>query len=382
MKRVLITGLGPVSSVGCGREAFWQGLAAEGCRLPEPGQDHARLCLGSQAPVRLQNFRIGDYLQSEKPYLDPSSAYALAAASLAIQDGRLDPRTLARAGLVLGSAFGSLETLTRFAEGLFTKGPRLVKPVLFPHAYANTAISLVAMEFGIRGYHLHFASGFISGTAALLAAFDAIRQGAVDVALAGGYDAISETLLAGWVACGWTAPSADPAASDPAKVRADGLCPPAEGAGIVMLESREHALARQAPIYGELIEGALTATKPGEASRPLSMAIRDAMRQALRRAGGSPNEVRLLSAASNGMPAVDSAEAEAVEEIFGRSRPPVVRWKQKLGETMAAAGPLHVIAALGRPASASAPHGPVLINSVDPGGAVGTLVLASGGGAI
>lgn len=220
--RVVITGVGPVSAIGIGREEFAAALAAG-----ESG------VIGDPPVARVEEFRIEDYLTSQKTYLDRCSEFTLAACALALKDAGLDVAGQPhwRAGLSLGTAYGCLDTLQRFTATLFQKGPRLANPLLFSHAYANTPASLAAIEFNLAGYHAVFTDGPASGGMAIAAAAEALRADRADYVLAGGADALSEPVLA--------LPTENDAA-------------PGEGAGVVVLETIAHAKERDAIIRGEI----------------------------------------------------------------------------------------------------------------------------------
>jgi 3-oxoacyl-[acyl-carrier-protein] synthase II len=237
MKRVVITGIGPVSAIGIGREAFFGALRERRSGIAPVTAFEA----GGRRAGEVKNFTVADYLESQKNYLDRSSELAFAAMSLALEDADLDPKSCSSDALLLGSAYGNLATMSLFFADFVQKGPRLVKPVLFPHTYSNTTISLLAMEYNLAGYHANFSAGTVSSACALVEGFDLIRQGRQTRALAGGFESLSALLLSGLHAAGSLA-DAD----------GQGGFVPGEGAGIVVLEEREQALARGARILGEV----------------------------------------------------------------------------------------------------------------------------------
>jgi len=349
-RRVVITGVGPVSAIGTGRDAFSAAIVAGKSGiivekdLPSPNPP------GSHRYAPVKDLRVEEYLESPKAYLDRSSQFAFAATALALEDASLDPTP--DMGIVLGTAFGSLETMTVFFDGFLEKGPRFAKPFLFPHAYANTAISLLAIEYGLKGFHLSLASGFISGAAAVAEGFEQVRNGRSAVVLAGGYEALSPALLHGLRLAGWT--------GDVAGVDDPGHLAPGEGAAVLVLEDREHALARKARVLGEI-------TGVG-----LSGDIADALRAAM----GTSSTPPVVCAAADGLPEVDKPEDLALHSCFGKAAPAVVRAHKRLfGETFGAGGALEVAAAislLGAQKATSA-----LVNSVDPGGSAVCLFLTA-----
>lgn len=383
-REVVITGVGPVCAWGAGAA---DALAA--LRDPEPLV---------QPTVRFDaldpNLRLGEvleldsepYLVGTKTYLDRASEMALVALGLALEHAGLDVRAcdMARTGLSLGTAFGGLETMTRFHEDVLTKGPRFAKPFLFPHTYANTAASLAAIDYGLTGYHNSFAAGGVSSALALLDAVDRIAADEADVMLAGGYDALSEALLTGLQAAGRLA-EVDP--------EEDACCRPyaeppvglfaGEGAAVLVLESRAHAAARGARVLARVAGG-------------------DARTDAdllWSRVGASlaPDRCGLLAAADGS--ACDAREAAILARLGARRPACVSGLAPILGQTFGAASALQVATAalvldagdLALPpffgaadavvgAAAGDPPAGMLCAAMDPGGMLALLAIARDAG--
>jgi 3-oxoacyl-[acyl-carrier-protein] synthase II len=349
MKRVVITGIGPVSAIGIGREAFFDALRARRPGLAPIAAFEAGGLLGGE----LRAFNVADYLESQKNYLDRSSELAFAALSLALEDADLDPKGCPEAALLLGSAYGNLATMGLFFADFVQKGPRLVKPVLFPHTYSNTTISLLAMEYGLAGYHANYAAGTVSAACALAGAFDLIRQGRETLAFAGGFESLNPILHAGLKAGGLLA-GADGA----------GGIVPGEGAGLLVLEERDRALARGARILGELAGAGLTG----------GGRIGEAMEAAWAQAGWEGIGPDLIVSHANGSPDLDRLEAAAIADFRGRHPGGRVESIKPLtGETFGGGGALQAMAALGAGA------GRVLANSLDAGGQSVCLALTGAG---
>ncbi|MHB8995431.1 MAG: beta-ketoacyl synthase N-terminal-like domain-containing protein [Armatimonadota bacterium] len=233
-RRVVITGLGPISAIGIGREDFAAGLreGREGRRAPE------RL-VGRGLPLLAEclDFVVEDYLESEKTYLDRCSELTLAACALAWQDAGIDWRELdhTRVGLCLGTAYGCLDSVENMTARVQKKGVRFGSPVIFTHSFANSPTSLAAVEYQLEGPTSTFCVGEASASSALDFAARIIGDGRAEVVLAGGVEALSLSLL-GYL----------------------GLKPPAwvpgEGACLFVLESEEHAAARAATVLAEVVE--------------------------------------------------------------------------------------------------------------------------------
>jgi len=224
MTSVVITGIGPVSAIGIGRAAWQAGLAGG-----ESGVSPLSLFPADHPTAEVRNFDLDALLPSVKTYLDRASAFTLAAGQLALADAGLTPETIdrRRAGVVLGSEFGCLNTMQIYTAALQQKGARLANPLLFSHMYVNTPTSLAAIEFGLGGHHGTFA-GSGAGRQALESAVEALQLGRADMLLAAGVDAISEPLYRALAAEGTL----------------DG--PLGEGACALVLETAECAAARGA----------------------------------------------------------------------------------------------------------------------------------------
>ena len=360
-RRVAVTGAGPVSAIGIGCEAFFDAL-----KNARSGLAPISLFALDGLPVGgITDFNVEDYLETPKAYLDRSSEFAFAAMNLAMADAGLDTDSPARrrTGLVLGSAYGSLGTMELFFNDVLDKGARFAKPFLFPHTYSNTAISLLAIEYGLTGPHLNFASGYVSAANAIIAGYDLVRAGRADIVLAGGYESLSEAMLKGYLAGGVLRSDA---------AREHGGMIPGEGAGIVVLEELEHARAREAHVYAELTGAGMRSGAHISSGNTAAESLAAVMSAAL---GGS--RPGCISAAANGYPRLDAAEATAIAATLGRNSDdvPVSNIKSMIGETMGAAAALQAIAALHLLEAGGQTTHSVLVNSLDPGGAAAALLL-------
>jgi 3-oxoacyl-[acyl-carrier-protein] synthase II len=223
MTSILLTGLGPVSPIGIGRDAWRLGLKEERCGIGECS------IFALDTPVaEVRGLDIDAILPSQKTYLDRASEFALAAGQLALRDAGLTPQCCDRwrAGAVFGTEFGCLSTMYTYTAALQQKGARLANPLLFSHMYANAPASLAAIEFGFGGHHGTY-TGKDAGLQALEAAQEALLIGRADVILAVGVDVLSEALVRALLAHGSLG---------------DDL--PGEGACAVVLETADHAAAR------------------------------------------------------------------------------------------------------------------------------------------
>lgn len=349
MNDVVITGLGPISAIGIGREDFLNGIEEERTAIRPLERLPAERWPGLLAAECL-DFAVEDYLESEKTYLDRASELALAACHLALDDAELNRAAIDpdRFGLALGTAYGCLDSMARHTDRLAQKGARFTSPVIFQHSYANTPTSLCAIEYDIQGPAATFCDRALSGATALQYAFDVLRSGGADVMLAGGVEALSEPLLRAWQEAGML--------DDPGFV-------PGEGAGLVLLETAEHAAARGAAIQGRLRSVAVAwDPEPWEAGTR-------AMHAALEGAGDSaPARVFYCT---EGLASLEGLRLELVPETVRGAE--TLLPETALGQTFAAEPGLSIAWACGA-------AGETLITSVDPGGGAAAVALDAGAG--
>ena len=396
-QRVVITGIGPVTAVGSGREAF-----ADALRGATPAVGVVSLfptdAFTHDTAAEIRDFNVEDYLESEKAYLDRSSEFALAAMALALEDADMDVGSIDRHGaaLLFGSAYAGMNTMKLFYADVIDKGPRHAKPFLFPHTYSNTAISLLAIEYGLDGYHLNFASGMVSGALAVLEAYDLVSSGRCAVAFAGSSEALSEPVFGACAQAGLLANGP----CRPFDIKHDGFVP-GEGAAVLVIESLEHARDRGAHVMVEILGGgSASAARDGNGQLLLEDAVRRSVRTALASLPTATAGVDYVCAHANGSPAQDTLEAQAIASECSSARPAVSSIKSLIGETWGASGALQVSAAA---AAISTDHVPAtrgltqpeadtgldfvmepgrdtplhtaLANSIDPGGGVVALAL-------
>ena len=215
-ERIAICSSGFVSALGIGAEeagATW--AEGESACFPSPGLP-APVGVADDTAGVVPPFDPDAILPTAKAYLDRQSLLAMAAASLAMPEGRAGVAP-DRFGIAHGTAWGAAETLARFWADCREKGPRLVKPMLFPHTYANAAASLISIEWELRGFHANFAGGANASSFAIAAAVDALRRREADAVLAGGSEALSQER--------WSTFAAQTHA-----------CPPGEGAAFFRLK--------------------------------------------------------------------------------------------------------------------------------------------------
>jgi 3-oxoacyl-[acyl-carrier-protein] synthase II len=327
-RRVAVTGLGALTCAGIGVDALWEALtksvAPPSKRIAPFDASH----LGGPKELRR---------------LDPFALYALMAADEAwIQSGLQGP--IVDAGSIVTTGIGGLQTTISQDQVLNEKGPDRVSPFLVPMMMPNAATAAVSMRFGLGGPCETVTTACAAGTHAIGNAARLVASGRCNVAVAGGAEAvIVEIAIAGFA--NMTALS-NKEFSQPFDVKRDGFVM-GEGAGVLILEEWDHALARGATIYAEVIGAASTAdahhiTAPDPTG---SGAIR-CMELALADAGLRPADVSHINAHGTSTELNDLAEAVAVRHVFGEHAPPVTSIKGHLGHSLAAAGALEGVASV------------------------------------
>jgi 3-oxoacyl-[acyl-carrier-protein] synthase II len=342
-RRVVVTGIGPVTPVGTGVDEFWSGLLSgrNGIRTIT-AFDHSDL------PVSVAG-EVSDFDASR--WLDPKELrrtdrfvhYALAAADLAWADAGEPEVPAERAGVIFATGIGGIQTLLAQHSVLLEKGPGRVSPFMVPALMANAASGHIAMRRGFTGPNLCTVSACSSSNHALGESLRYIRDGYVDVAIAGGSEAATLPLtVAAFAQMTALTKNPDPErASRPFDAGRDGFVL-SEGGCALVLESEEHALARGARIYCEVAGyGAsddafhITAPDPKGSGAALAMAW------ALRDAGEEPSAVTYVNAHGTSTPLNDAAETAAIKATLGDEvahRIAVSSTKSMTGHMLGAAG--------------------------------------------
>jgi len=345
MRRVAVTGIGVVCSLGSGKDAFWSSLC----------EGRGGVSLITQMDTSDLTCRIGSEVADFDPsvYMDPKEAkrndrythFAMAATRLALKDAGWstpfpEPE---KVGVLIGSGIGGMNTIEQQSRVLFEKGPRRVSPFMITSLISNMAGGIVAIDVGARGPNYGVVSACASGSHALGESLKAIQLGEADVMIAGGSEAaITRLGYAGF--CSMKAMSTrndDPAtASRPFDKERDGFVM-GEGAGVLILEEWESAKARGANILAELAGYSATCdayhiTAPDPEARGLSVALELAMK----RAGVPLTDVDYINAHGTSTPFNDRVETAAIRKVFGSDadRLAVSSTKSMTGHLLGAAG--------------------------------------------
>lgn len=350
-KRVVVTGMGAVTPLGTGVDAFWQGLLAG-----RSGIDLVTRIDVSDLPTKVagevKDFLPEDFIDhKEAKRMDRFTQFAVAGAKMALEDAGINPENLAkdRVGVVLGSGIGGMETLLEQIEVKREKGPGRVSPFFVPMMITNMAAGQIAITFGITGPNLTVVTACASGTNAVGEAFRMIQNGAADLVITGGTEAaITSMAFAGFCSMkAMSKESAEPAkASRPFDKNRDGFVM-GEGAGILLLESLESAQKRQARIYAEVLGYGstadayhITAPAPGGVGAAKAMAI------AIEDAGLKPEEIDYINAHGTSTDLNDKYETMAIKEVFREhaAKLAISSTKSMTGHLLGAAGGIEAIA--------------------------------------
>ena len=343
MNRVVVTGIGVVSPVGSTREEFWSGLVEARSGIgPITRIPTERLNIRIAAEVR--DFDPAQHFDSKRlGMMDRFSQFAVVAARAAVKDAQLDitEEIALSAATIVGNGAGGMNTLDDAFLRLYGQNSSRSHPLTIPRLMANAPSSLISMDLGLKGPTFTIASACASGTHAIGQAFQMVRTGQAQVALAGGTEAcITVGTMKAWEAL--RVMSAD--TCRPFSRNRSGLVL-GEGGAIFVLEPREHAAARGALIYGEIKgfgmsadAGDITAIDPSGAARAISAALTDAK--------VNPDEMDYVNAHGTATALNDKGETIALHKAFGDSaeRLAVSSSKAVLGHSLGAAGALEFAA--------------------------------------
>ena len=352
-RRVVVTGLGVVSSLGLGAETYWRALK-EGKTNIDKITHFDPSPYSSQLAGEVRDFKPSDWMDAkEARRMARFSQFAVAAARMALEDAHLaiDKSNGYRVGVLMGTGIGSMGVLTDEHEVLLQKGPERVSPFFIPTMLPNMAAAQVSRIVGAKGYNSTTVTACAAGTQAIGEGLIAIRRGATDVMLVGGSDAsICELGLAGFCACRTLSTRNDDPkrASRPFDAQRDGFVP-GEGAAVLIIEALEHALARGASIYAELLGfGATADAYHMVAPDPDGNGAVRAMLAALEDAGVEPEDVDYINAHGTSTPLNDVTETKAIKQVFGEDayRIPISSTKSMIGHLLGASGAIESVATI------------------------------------
>lgn len=350
-KRVVITGLGAVTPVGIGKDAFYEALLAGKSGIGPithfDASEYATRIAGEVKDFDITNYGVE---KKEARRMDRSAEFAIAAAVMALEDSHLDldEEDRDRCGTVVGTGIGGIDSIHDVYVTLFNKGPARVSPFAVPMMIANMVSGRVSIQLGLRGPAITDVTACASGTNAIGDAFRIVARGDADIMFAGGTEAaVSPGAVAGFASMKAMSTRNDEPelASRPFDAERDGFVM-GEGAGIVVLEELEHAKARGAHIYAEVIGYGsngdayhITAPAPGgvQARKCMELAIKDA--------GIDPSEINYINAHGTSTGLNDKNETFAIKELFGAHAKDIAvnSTKSMTGHLLGAAGAIEAI---------------------------------------
>jgi len=348
--RVVVTGLGCITPVGIGKDAFWsallEGKSGVGRITRFDPTDFA-----TQIAGEVKDFDATKFIdRKEAKRMDRFTQFAVAAAKMAIEDAKLDldQEDRARIGTVIGTGIGGMETLSEQSEVLSKKGPGRMSPFFVPMMISNIAAGQTSITFGLQGPTTTVVTACATGTNAIGDASRMIRHGYADVVVAGGTEACIIPLAVGGFAAmkALSTRNDDPQkACRPFDRDRDGFVM-GEGAGVVVLESLEHAQKRGAYIYAEVAGYAFNGDAYHiTAPAPEGVQAAKCMAAALADAGLAPEDVDYINAHGTSTPLNDKNETLAVKAIFGdhAHKLAINSTKSMTGHLLGAAGGIEFI---------------------------------------
>lgn len=348
-RRVVVTGLGAVTPIGNNVDDFWTSVKAG-----KIGFDHITKFdttdYKCHIAAELKDFNPQDFMDRKTAKrMEPFSQYAVAAAKQAIDDSGLDieKEDPYMVGCAIGSGIGSLQAMERETQKLYEKGPNRVNPLLVPLMICNMAAGNVSIQFGLKGKSINDVTACATGTNTIGEAYRSIQYGEADVMVAGGTEgSVCPIGIAGFTALTALSTVDDPAkCSLPFDKNRSGFVM-GEGAGVVILEELEHAKARGAKIYAEVVgygcsSDAYHITSPQEDGAGAARAMTNAMSDA----GVTPADVKYINAHGTGTHHNDLFETRAIKLAFGdeAANLKINSTKSMIGHLLGAAGAVEFI---------------------------------------
>ena len=348
LKRVVVTGIGAITPLGLTAEESWENLK-KGVSGAGPITHFDASQFKTQFACEVKGFNANNYMDSkEARKMDLYTRYAIAAAKMAIAHSGMDMETVDKQeiGVVLGVGIGGIHTFEEEAGNYALNGPQLgpkYNPFFIPKMIADIAAGHISIEYGFHGPNYTTTSACASSSNALADAFNLIRLGKANAIITGGSEAaIWPAGVGGFNAMhALSTRNDDPAgASRPFSASRDGFVM-GEGAGILVLEELEHAKARGAKIYAEMVGAGMSADAHHiTASHPEGLGAKLVMQRALSDAGMDPSEIDYINVHGTSTHVGDISEAKAIKEVFGESA-----YKLNISSTKSMTG--HLLGAAG-----------------------------------
>ena len=348
-RRVVVTGMGAITPIGNSVEDFFDNVIAGKCGIDFIATFDTE-AYSVKLAAAVKDFNPTDYMDAKRAKrMDRFSQLAVAASIEAVADSglKLSELDMERVGVIVGSGIGALDDIEKETNTIRDKGPKRVNPLFIPMTITNMAAGNVAIQHGVKGICTNVVTACATGGNCIGEAFRSIKHGYQDIILAGGTEgAITPLSVAGFQALTALSTSRDPLrASIPFDKERDGFVI-GEGAGILVLEEYEHALARKARIYAEVVGyGTTSDAYHITAPTPDGDGGARAMLLAMKEADITAAELSYINAHGTSTPANDSAETLAIKKAMGdyAYKIPVSSTKSMIGHLLGAAGAVEAI---------------------------------------
>ena len=348
-RRVVITGMGAVSSLGIGADKLWESIKSGKCGISKIERIDVS-DIPAKVAGEVKDFNPEAFMdKKEAKRTDRFAQFALAAAKMAVENSNLDLESIdkEKLGVIIGSGTGGIETVENQCNQFIEKGYKRVSPFLVPMMICHIASGLVAIRYGAKGYNECVVTACASGTNAIGDAFKVIQRNDADIMIAGGAEAcITRLTISGFCASKAMTTNPEPReASRPFDLERNGFVM-GEGAGVLILEELEHALNRGANIIAEVVgygctNDAYHITAPAEggegAARCMEKAIKDAEI--------NPSNIGYINAHGTSTKANDKNETAAIKTVFGEYayEVPISSTKSMTGHLLGASGAIEAI---------------------------------------
>ena len=354
LKRVVVTGLGALTPIGNTVEEYWANLE-KGVSGAGPITRFDASKFKTQFACEVKNFNAEDYFdRKEARKMDPFTQFGMITAQQAVEDSKLDLEkiNLDRAGVIWGSGIGGIKTFQEEVDNFVSndRNPRF-NPFFIPKMISDICAGLISIKYGFRGPNFVTVSACASATNAIIDAFNYIRLGKADIFITGGSEAsVTESGIGGFNAMKALSERNDSpeTASRPFDKDRDGFVL-GEGSAALILEEYEHAKARGAKIYAEVIGGGMSADAHHmTAPHPEGLGATNVMKNAIEDAGIDPSEVDYINVHGTSTPLGDLSESAAIKNVFGEHayKLNISSTKSMTGHLLGAAGAIEALACI------------------------------------
>lgn len=348
-RRVVITGMGAITPIGNSVSEFFANVKVGKCGIDFITSFQTE-GYAVKVAAEVKNFDPKNYMDiKEAKRMERFSQFAIAAAKEAIEDSGIDLGQIDRErfGIIVGSGIGGIESIEKEEQKLLEKGPKRINPLFIPMIITNMAAGNIAIKYGAKGVCTNVVTACATGSHCIGEAFRSIKHGYSDLILAGGTESsITPLAIAGFTSLTALSTSDNPSrASIPFDKERNGFVM-GEGAGILLLEEYEHAVARGAKIYAEIVGyGATSDAYHITSPAPDGEGAARAMISAMKEAGITPKDISYINAHGTSTPVNDKFETAAVKTAMSEEayRIPISSTKSMIGHLLGAAGAVEAV---------------------------------------